>query len=117
MKWIIIKLDLEALHKWNDAYEEISFLANLHRHIFNIKVYVQVNHDDRDIEFIDLKHKLLAYLDSVLEKKILGTHVYNLVGSCEMLGEQVQNFIHQNFKGRACKVEVYEDNENGALIE
>ena len=38
------------------------FLRSLHRHIFNVEVEVEVHSDDRDIEFIMLKHKINHWL-------------------------------------------------------
>ena len=46
--------------KTGDEYD-VSFLGTPHRHIFHFKVYIEVFHDDRDIEFI--------HYDFVLESK------------------------------------------------
>jgi len=40
-----------------DAYD-VSFLPNPHRHIFHFRVWISVQHNDRDIEFIQFKRWL-----------------------------------------------------------
>ena len=54
-----------ATGEWDD----VSFLGYKHRHIFHFKVWIEVFHDDRDIEFIQFKRWLqrLYNQDSVLE--------------------------------------------------
>jgi hypothetical protein len=46
-------LQVEATHNWPGCpFEEVDYLRAPHRHLFGIKAYVAVNHDDRDVEFI-----------------------------------------------------------------
>ena len=52
----------EGIHCFPNAPEEVCYLRNAHRHIFNIKVEVNVFHDDRDVEFIMLKHRVREWL-------------------------------------------------------
>jgi hypothetical protein len=45
--------------KLNTAGEyDVSFLASPHRHIFHFRVWIDVFHNDRDIEFIQFKRWL-----------------------------------------------------------
>ncbi|MCK5019409.1 MAG: hypothetical protein KAS32_20290, partial [Candidatus Peribacteraceae bacterium] len=56
-------LQVEGTHSWPACpYEEVAYLRDDHRHIFHIKAHMQVNHDDRDVEFIILKHQIQEYL-------------------------------------------------------
>jgi len=101
-KYIIVKLQHEALHCWPGCpHEDVSFLRDPHRHMFHIRMWVEVNHSDRDIEFIRLKREVTKYLKGR----------YNLGStSCEMLAEELMDFAD------ATAVEVMEDNENGGLV-
>ena len=106
---IIIKLQLEGIHRWSNCpFEEVSYLKNYHRHIFFITMEKQVTHSDRDIEIIMFKHKVQQFLKYNYGN---ANNVLNLGDkSCEMLCEE----LLRTFDCK--KVEVLEDNENGAVV-
>lgn len=93
--------------KTGDEYD-VSFLGFPHRHIFHFKVYIQVFHDDRDIEFIQFKRWLeKCYNDGTLELN----HK-----SCEMIARDLNTIIKARYPGREIWISVSEDNENGCFI-
>jgi hypothetical protein len=90
-----------------DEYD-VSFLATPHRHIFHFQVWIDVVHNDRDIEFIQFKRWLEnLYRDDTLQLD----HK-----SCEMISDDLYLQIAQKYPDRAVWIEVSEDGENGALI-
>ena len=90
-----------------DKYD-VSFLGTPHRHIFHFKVYIEVTHDDRDIEFIQFKRWLEnCYNDGTLELN----HK-----SCEMIARKLNTTINARYPGREVWVDVSEDGENGAFL-
>jgi hypothetical protein len=90
-----------------DAYD-VSFLASPHRHIFHFRVWIDVIHNDRDIEFIQFKRWLeRLYADGVLALDYK---------SCEMMADDLYIQIASKYPNRAVWVEVSEDGENGCLI-
>jgi hypothetical protein len=94
----------DPARKWLD----VSFLASPHRHIFHFRVTISVVHNDRDIEFIQFKRELEnQYSQSILEID----HK-----SCEMLAEDLIDYISKKYPGRKISVEVSEDGENGATL-
>lgn len=103
-------LTVEGVHCWaNCPIEEVSYLRNIHRHMFGIKAYVTVNHDDRDVEFIWLKHQIQDYLVTKYFDTTL--KLCNFGGmSCEMIGKELGD------KFKLSRVEVNEDGENGAIV-
>lgn len=93
--------------KTGDMYD-VSFLGTPHRHIFHFKVYIQVFHDDRDIEFIQFKRWLEhCYTDGTLELN----HK-----SCEMISRDLYETISARYPGREIWIDVSEDGENGCFI-
>jgi hypothetical protein len=91
----------------NDKYD-VSFLGFPHRHIFHFKVYIQVHHDDRDIEFIQFKRWLEGlYNEGTLELN----HK-----SCEMIARDLHATINARYPVREVWISVSEDNENGCFI-
>jgi hypothetical protein len=93
--------------KTGDMYD-VSFLGAPHRHIFHFKVYIEVFHDDRDLEFIQFKRWLeKCYADGTLELN----HK-----SCEMIARDLQATISARYAGREIWISVSEDNENGCFI-
>ena len=92
-----------------DQYD-VSFLANPHRHIFHFRVYIDVFHNDRDIEFIQFKRWL--------EQLYLGDQsVLQLdYKSCEMMADDLYVQIASRYPNRCVTIEVSEDGENGCTI-
>ena len=97
--------------KLNTAGEyDVAFLASPHRHIFHFRVWIDVWHNDRDIEFIQFKRWLEALYSSsntVLELDWK---------SCEMIADDLYTQIAGRYPERAVWIEVAEDGENGCLI-
>ena len=90
-----------------DEYD-VSFLASPHRHIFHFRVWIDVFHNDRDIEFIQFKRWLEnLYKDGVLQLDYK---------SCEMIADDLYVQIAARYSGRCVIIEVSEDGENGCSI-
>jgi hypothetical protein len=93
--------------KTGDEYD-VSFLGTPHRHIFHFRVWIDVLHNDRDIEFIQFKRWLEnLYKDGILQLDYK---------SCEMMADDLYAEIAGRYPDRAVCIEVAEDGENGALI-
>lgn len=84
---------------------DVSFLGQPHRHIFHFRVELEVFHDDRDVEFIQLKRRLeFLYSEGILELNYK---------SCEMIADDIYEWLAVEYPGRDCIIEVAEDGENG----
>jgi len=90
-----------------DQYD-VSFLASHHRHIFHFRVWIDVEHSDRDIEFIQFKR----WLENLYNNRTLQLDHK----SCEMMSDDLYAEISARYPDRAVWIEVAEDGENGALI-
>lgn len=108
---IIVRLQIEGLHRWPDAakvFPEVSFLSDPHRHMFHIECKKEVMHDDRDIEFImfkrDVREHFVKYFKPELRLFDFDTM------SCEMIAKELLEKFDCNY------VSVFEDNENGAEV-
>ena len=109
----------EGIHKYpaaatdpllatGDEYD-VSFLGVPHRHIFHFRVWIDVFHNDRDIEFIQFKRWLEKLYSA-------GTLELNFK-SCEMIADDLYIQIADRYPGRAVWIEVAEDGENGCTIQ
>ena len=118
-RWIWVTFTREGIHRYPEAATDpmlatgdeydVSFLANPHRHIFHFKIFIEVEHSNRAIEFIQFKRWLEnLYRDNTLQLDFR---------SCEMIAEDLYLQIANKYPGRDVKIEVSEDNENGALME
>jgi hypothetical protein len=97
--------------KLNTAGEyDVSFLASPHRHIFHFRVWIDVWHNDRDIEFIQFKR----WLESLYTGN--GSVLALDWKSCEMIADDLYTQIAARYPERAVWIEVAEDGENGCLI-
>ena len=106
-KYIFVTFQKEGIHRYPDAPEGVEFLRHPHRHMFHFRVEIEVFHDDRDIEFILFKRELEAlYSEGTLQLDYK---------SCEMMADDLAEYIDENYPGRDVKIEVSEDGENGAV--
>lgn len=117
MVWVTF--EKEGLHKYPIALDDpklatgdeydVSFLGYIHRHIFKFRVWIEVFHDDRDIEFIQFKRWCQSlYNDGTLELDFK---------SCEMISDDLYLQIQERYPGRSVWIEVSEDGENGAVTQ
>ena len=114
MIWVTFKR--EGIHKYPAALEDpklatgdeydVSFLGYPHRHIFHFRVWIQVKHNDRDIEFIQFKRWLENLYQGTLELDYK---------SCEMIADDLHTQIAKKHPGRKIWIEVSEDGENGCI--
>jgi hypothetical protein len=110
----------EGIHKYPAAATDpalctageydVSFLASPHRHIFHFRVWIDVFHNDRDIEFIQFKRWLESLYNGSSSVLALDWK------SCEMIADDLYTQIAARYPGRAVWIDVAEDGENGCLI-
>ena len=108
-RYIWVTTQFEGFHYWSDAPEVVSYLRDKHRHIFSFKISISVEHNDREIEFHMFKKEIENYLKG-WPKNLKGT-------SCEMMAEQINDFINTKYKERKVIIEASEDKENGVTLE
>jgi len=118
-RMIWVTLQKEGVHRYPDAdkdpklatgdWDDVSFLAVPHRHIFHFKVWIEVFHNDRDIEFIQFKR----WINRLYDQSVLQLDYK----SCEMIADDLYAEIAMKYPERAVWISVSEDNENGAFIQ
>lgn len=109
---VIVKLQVEGMHNWpaaKDIFPEVSFLSDMHRHIFHITVKKEVTHSDRDVEFIIFKRNVQYYLKNKYYNEPMRMHMFNSK-SCEMIAQEIFDYFDCEY------VSVFEDDENGAEV-
>ena len=123
---IWVSFQKEGIHKYPDAdkdpklatgdWDDVSFLAVPHRHIFHFRVRIEVFHNDRDIEFIQFK-RWMERLYNGGDKTNGQVSVLELdYKSCEMIADDLYQEISTKYPGRFVEISVAEDNENGCSI-
>ena len=111
--WITFRK--EGIHKYpaaltDPALADVQFLGYPHRHMFHFRVWIDVFHNDRDLEFIQFKRWCESLYNS--DNSVLSLDHK----SCEMMADDLYIQIAQRYPGRVVHIEVSEDGENGALI-
>lgn len=111
-RFIEVTFQKEGIHKYPAALtdpklSDVSFLGHPHRHMFHFRVRVSVKHNDREIEFILFKRELEALYNGIYDIDYK---------SCEMLAEELFEYVNKNYPGRVVEVNVSEDGENGAVL-
>lgn len=107
---LVARINLEGVHRWKEcSLEEVAYLRDYHRHMFHIHAKCFVNHQNRDIEFIQLTHQIKQYLT---DKYYSEQYKCLLFGdmSCEMIAQE----LVEKFGLYEC--EVNEDGESGAIV-
>lgn len=111
-KMIWVTFQKEGFHKFiqaghrEDLYD-VSFLQYEHRHMFHFKVWIEVMHTDRDIEFIQFKR----WLESLYNTKAMQLNYK----SCEMIADDLFQSIAARYPHRDVWIQVAEDGENGCF--
>lgn len=91
-----------------DIYD-VSHLAFKHMHYFYIKVWIEVKHSNRDIEFIQMRRWL---------ESLYGSNTLSLNSkSCEMIAQDLYLQIAAKYPDCDVRIDVSEDNINGAYLE
>lgn len=101
--------EVEGFHRWPDAHAERDYLRARHRHLFGICVWVRVSHDERDVEFHDLRSMIEAWwTDSGGPERD--------TASCESMATALGEHLARDRGLAVTGVEVNEDGENGAQV-
>lgn len=113
---VFCRTKVEGVHCYPHAPEEVAHLRNPHRHMFGIEVEMDVFDDDREVEFIVLKHRVEKWLKVHLD----ADGVWQLhTMSCEQIGKEIVNYLKGIYcvgQQRQIVVTVDEDGENGAVV-
>lgn len=117
--FITVTFQKEGTHRYPDAltnpalatgdWDDVSFLGHPHRHIFHFRVSIEVFHEDRDLEFIQVKRRIERWF------QVGSLNIDHK--SCEMLSDDLAIHIAAQWPGRRFKISVYEDGENGSDAE
>lgn len=113
-RWIWVTFQKPGFHKYPAAENapelaDVSYLGQRHRHLFKFKVYLEIFHNDRDVEF----HQALNFCESLYQEKSLEIDYK----SVEMLANDLYQHLVFRYPGRDMKIEVSEDGECGCIIE
>lgn len=103
--YIWITHHFEGFHRYPNAPDCVDYLKHKHRHIFKIKIWIEVRHNEREIEFHMFKNFI---------KEIFKSHDFNNK-SCEMISDNIYEKIIDKYPSRKIKIEVSEDGENGSF--
>lgn len=112
---VTVRTQLEALHHWPDIPKghPSQYLKYPHRHNFHIELKFAVSHNNRDLEFIEVKHQIDNFLQRNSERDLISGIIDFGSKSCEMLCEDLlEQFIHLG----AVEASVFEDGELGSTV-
>lgn len=106
LRMIWVTFQRAGFHRWPDASGDRAYLSATHRHLFKFRVWIQVWHGDREVEF----HTFLEWLEGLYQSSIL-----QLDGkSCETISDELYENIAANYPDRDVWIEVSEDGECGS---
>jgi len=112
--WAKVQTTFTGLHHWEDAFDEVAFLQNAHRHEFHVTLKIEQTHDDRDVEYIKLKRALDEFLEDYGEEREDGKYLADR--SCEMMAKDILKWTRTQYGVCDMECEVLEDGENGAVV-
>ncbi len=110
-RFIRIKTQFEFVHCWKQAPKEVEFLRYPHRHDFFVNCEIEVFHNDRELEFFMVLHRLEYHIKAVIIPNC------DITTSCEQFAEQILNYLIETYGKRKIKVEVSEDKKSSAIVE
>lgn len=111
---IVVRHSFVALHRYENAPEDVKFLRDLHRHRFEVEVQISVYHEDRELEFILVKDKLGTILTDLMR---FNNQIAENRMSCEQMAEYIIGQLQAKYGDeRFYQCSVFEDGENGAVV-
>lgn len=108
---IFVTDSFEALHFWKDAPESHKFLSYPHRHLFHVRVDLQVDHSDRQLEFFAVKEHVRDYCRMMEIHMKMPTTM-----SCEEMAGLLLSTLLDDLFLPVTSVTISEDGENGATV-
>lgn len=113
---VFVTAQIVGYHRWPEAPATTSYLTEDHRHLFGVKVELEVSDENRQVEYHALKRWLL---DAGLAW--VGTNEWNerlfSKMSCEMIAGRILHQLYVDWPGsRWYQVTVDEDGENGSTV-
>ena len=107
-RYVEVSFIAEGWHWWPEAPPHRDYLSTRHRHVFHVRVRMEVNGRDREVEFHDL-------LDQA--KAAFGSGDFGRK-SCECMAEELVRHFRERpeYRGRAMTASVSEDGECGAVV-
>jgi len=118
-RFIVVQFDIPGCHWYPDAPEVTAFLRNPHRHLFKFKVFIGVNHSNRDVEFLKaqsmMKEWILTEHNLCSDARCKCGNANFKTRSCEQIAEELGAFcMSKNWD--VLSIEVWEDGENAGGI-
>lgn len=110
MMQIITFNQIVGCHKWPAAPEKYAYLRDLHRHVFHVRCWFNVDHSDRQIEINDMQNVIEHAFKASFGKENRGKGIQFGSMSCE----DIANWCIDAFGCQAC--EVLEDGYGGAYV-
>jgi len=107
MKTIFVTFEFEGEHSYPDAPDQVKYLRSTHRHLFHVRAEVEVFHNDRELEFHMFKREL---------KQLYTEYERCNHKSCEMMCDDLGDYIMKHYPDRAYNITVSEDGENGSVL-
>lgn len=103
--YAVVRFTSEGFHCWPDASGKREYLSHSHRHLFHVEAKVEVTHENREIEFQDLRDACISFF---------GGGDFGAL-SCEALAATLAQRLKALY-AREVVVSVFEDGEMGAEV-
>jgi hypothetical protein len=110
---IWVTTDFNGFHCWPEAPESVSFLREIHRHVFKVKVALRVFKENREVEFFTLQ----KLVNQVISGNLVPLLLNRPSMSCEMMAAHLLDVLSNEHRLLVCEVTVSEDGENGSTVE
>lgn len=104
---VVVNTSFEGMHQFIDAPQEVIYLQTPHRHVFHVNIELEVFHDDRELEFIVIKHRVDQFLRETQ---------FDIKTSCEQYAKHIIEFLVRTYGERQIVCQVLEDGENGGRV-
>ena len=100
--------DTNPIYATGDEYD-VGHLGTRHMHYFNFRVWVQVTHENRQIEFIQMRR----WIENLYRQGILELDHQ----SCEMMSDALCEKLREKYPGMEIRIDISEEGINGSYTE
>lgn len=125
---VLVRVDVEGFHQYDEAPKQVAFLSARHRHCFSVTAAMEVSDLNRQVEIFMVRASLLEFfrsrwkvpddLEESCDRVAYGSPIrvrpFEFGGrSCEMIAAEVL----EHWRTDTAWVEVWEENTGGARVE
>lgn len=112
---VLAKSAISATHNWPAPSNNMMLLKNEHHHVFTVEAELEVTHEDREVEFIQVSLRVRELLEELGGEPRDKLYRFGSM-SCEKIARTLGQRLAVSYGERWMSITVREDDIHGATV-